>query len=169
MLFFNFFIITYDLRFSNFALRCIIKHVTTIREIYIIEPESIDIVSLLDLRYKFSGSLKRYLDEKEISDVLILFSAEIDITDYGIVNFFVAMAVTTNFDAPEMIEPFARSLTNDNQKFLFSWVPAHLFGTEYFSIFIEFSEFGEFLVNGLIGEIIREANIEEAVVYLSKN
>ena len=78
------------------------------------------------------------------------------------------MAVTTNFDGPEMIEPFARSLTNDNQKFLFSWVPAHLFGTEDFSIFIEFSEFGEFLVNGLIGEIIREANIEDAVVYLSK-
>ena len=125
----------------------------TIKENHIIEPESIDIVSLLELRNKFSGSLKRYLDENEISDVLILFSAEIDITDHGTVNFFVVMAVTTNFDAPEMIEPFARSLTNNNQKFLFSWVPAHLFGSEDFSIFIEFSEFGEFLVNGLIGEI----------------
>ena len=48
------------------------------------------------------------------------------------------MAITTNFLLPEMIEPFTRSLANENQKFLFSWVPAHLFGTEEFSIFIEY-------------------------------
>ncbi len=77
------------------------------------------------------------------------------------------MAITTNFLLPEMIEPFTRSLANENQKFVFSWVPAHLFGTEEFSIFIEYSEFGEFLVNGLVGEIIREANVEDAVAYLS--
>ena len=135
---------------------------------YIIEPDRIEIVSLSDLRNKFSGSLKRYLCQNEISDVLILFSVKIDVADQGEKSFFVVMAVTTNFAMPEMIEPFASSLANDNQNFLFSWVPVHLFGTENFSIFIEFSEFGEFLVNGLIGEIIREANIEEAVVYLSK-
>ena len=33
--------------------------------------------------------------------------------------------------------------------------------------FIEYSEFGEFLVNGLVGEIIREANVEDAVAHLS--
>ena len=133
------------------------------------EPESIDIISLLELRNKFCGSLKRYLNENKIEDVIILFSAEIDVTNCGIKNFFVAMAVTTNFSLPEMIEPFARSLASDDQHFLFSWVPAHLFGTEKFSIFVEFSEFGEFLVNGLLGEIIREADVEEAVVYLSNN
>ena len=45
-------------------------------------------------------------------------------------------------------------------------MPAHLFGTEIFN-FIEYSEFGEFLVNGLVGEIIREANVEDAVAFLS--
>ncbi len=134
-----------------------------------IEPERIDIISLLDVRDKFGGSLKRYLNENDISDVLILFTADIDITDHGSENFFVVMAVTSNFDMPEMIEPFAKSLANVDQKFLFSWVPVHLFGTEDFSIFIEKSKFGEFLVNSLFGEIIREANIEEAVVYLSHN
>ena len=68
---------------------------------------------------------------------------------------------------PEMIEPFARSLADENQKLLFSWVPAHLFGSDDFSIYIESSEFGELLVNGIVGEIIREANIEEAVEYLA--
>ena len=135
---------------------------------YTREPDRIDIVSLSDLRNKFSGSLKCYLCENEISDVLIIFSAKIDVAKQGEKHFFVAMAVTTNFALPEMIEPFANALANENQNFLFSWVPAHLFGTEKFSIYIEFSEFGESLVNGLFGEIIREANVEEAVNYLYK-
>ena len=130
-------------------------------------PESIDIVNLLDLRNNFGGSLRRYLEENEIIDVIIIFFADIKVKNQGATNFFVSMAITTNFLLPEMIEPFTRSLANENQKFLFSWVPAHLFGTEEFSIFIEYSEFGEFLVNGLVGEIIREANVEDAVAFLS--
>ena len=96
-----------------------------------------------------------------------IFSADINVKNQDKANFFVSIAITTNFLLPEMIEPFTRSLANKNQKFLFSWVPAHLFGTEEFSIFIEYSEFGEFLVNGLVGEIIREANVEDAVAFLS--
>ena len=130
-------------------------------------PESIDIVNLSDIRNDFGGSLRRYLEDNKITDVIIIFSADINVKNQDKANFFVAMAITTNFLLPEMIEPFTRSLANENQKFLFSWVPAHLFGTEEFSIFIEYSEFGEFLVNGLIGEVIREANVEDAVAFLS--
>jgi hypothetical protein len=89
------------------------------------------------------------------------------VKDHGKICFFSVMAVTTNFIMPEMIEPFVRSLANENQELLFSWVPAHLFGSDEFSIYIEPSEFGELLVNGIVGEIIREANIEEAVEYLA--
>ena len=130
-------------------------------------PESIDIVNLSDIRNDFGGSLRRYLEDNKITDVIIIFSADINVKNQDKANFFVSMAITTNFLLPEMIEPFTRSLANEHQKFLFSWVPAHLFGTEEFSIFIENSEFGEFLVNGLVGEIIREANVEDAVAFLS--
>ena len=130
-------------------------------------PESIDIVNLSDIRNDFGGSLRKYLEDNEITDIIIIFSADINVKNQDKANFFVSMAITTNFLLPEMIEPFTRSLANENQKFVFSWVPAHLFGTEEFSIFIEYSEFGEFLVNGLVGEIIREANVEDAVAYLS--
>ena len=129
--------------------------------------DRVDAVSLSDLRDKFAGSLKRYLIQNKLSDVIILFPADIDVKDHGRTLFFTVMAVTTNFSMPEMIEPFARSLADENQKFLFSWVPAHLFGSDDFSIYIESSEFGELLVNGIFGEIIREANIEEAVEYLA--
>ena len=129
--------------------------------------ERVDVVSLADLRDKFGGSLKGYLQKNKLSDVIILFPADIDVKDHGKTKFFAVMAVTTNFSLPEMIEPFARSLAEKNQKFLFSWVPAQLFGTNDFSVHIESSEFGELLVNGIVGEIIREANIEEAVEYLA--
>ena len=128
--------------------------------------DSVDAVSLFDIRNKFGGSLKQYLTQNKLSDVIILFPADIDVKDHGRTRFFAVMAVTTNFSVPEMIEPFARSLASKNQKPLFSWVPAHLFGSNDFSIYIEPSEFGELLVNGIVGEIIREANIEEAVKYL---
>lgn len=129
--------------------------------------DRVDAVSLADLRNKFGGSLKQYLTQNKLSDVIILFPADIDVKDHGKICFFSVMAVTTNFIMPEMIEPFARSLANENQELLFSWVPAHLFGSDEFSIYIEPSEFGELLVNGIVGEIIREANIEEAVEYLA--
>ena len=129
--------------------------------------DSVDAVSLFDIRNKFGGSLKQYLTQNKLSDVIILFPADIDVKDHGRTRFFAVMAVTTNFSVPEMIEPFARSLASKNQKPLFSWVPAHLFGSNDFSIYIEPSEFGELLVNGIVGEIIREANIEEAVEYLA--
>ena len=128
--------------------------------------DSVDAVSLFDIRNKFGGSLKQYLTQNKLSDVIILFPADIDVKDHGRTRFFAVMAGTTNFSVPEMIEPFARSLASKNQKPLFSWVPAHLFGSNDFSIYIEPSEFGELLVNGIVGEIIREANIEEAVKYL---
>jgi hypothetical protein len=105
--------------------------------------------------------------QSKLSDVIILFPADIDVKDHGRTRFFAVMAVTINFQMPEMIEPFARSLADENQNLLFSWVPAHLFGSDKFSIHIESSEFGELLVNGIVGEIIREANIEEAVEYLA--
>ena len=129
--------------------------------------ERVDAVSLADLRDKFGGSLKKYLKKNKLSDVIILFPADIDVKDHGRINFFAVMAVSMNFYAPDMIEPFVRSLAKENQKVLFCWVPAHLFGSDEFTIHIESSEFGELLVNGIVGEIIREANIEEAVAYLA--
>ena len=129
--------------------------------------DGVDAVSLSFLREKFGGSLKKYLMQNRLSDVIILFPADIDVKDHGRIRFFAVMAVTTNFSMPEMIEPFAESLADKAQRLLFSWVPAHLFGSDQFSVYIEASEFGELLVNGIIGEIIREANIEEAVEYLA--
>ena len=129
--------------------------------------DRVDAISLSDIREKFRGSLKSYLSENNLSDVIILFPADIDVKDHGRISFFAVMAVTTNFSMPELIEPFARSFADENQEPLFSWVPAHLFGSDEFSIYVKTCQFGELLVNGIVGEIIREANIEEAVEYLA--
>ena len=99
--------------------------------------ERVDSVSLFDIRDKFRCSLKYYLTENNLSDVIILFPAEIDVKNHGRIPFFAVMAVTTNFLIPELIEPFARSFADENQKSLFSWVPAHLYGSDEFSIHIE--------------------------------
>ncbi len=37
------------------------------------DPESIDIVNLSDIRNDFGGSLRRYLEDNEITDIIIIF------------------------------------------------------------------------------------------------
>ena len=69
-------------------------------------PESIDIVNLSDIRNDFGGSLRRYLEDNDITDIIIIFSADINVKNQDGANFLVSMAITTNFSLPEMIEPF---------------------------------------------------------------
>ncbi|MBT5574892.1 MAG: hypothetical protein HOI17_03505 [Alphaproteobacteria bacterium] len=131
------------------------------------DADSINVISLADIRDKYDGSLAAYLKQNDLADVIIILPAEIEVEEQGKMHFFAVMAVTVNFIMPEMLEPFAKSLAAENQQVLFSWVPAHLFGSDDFYIHIENSEYGENLVNGLVGEIVREANIEDAVAFLA--
>ena len=41
--------------------------------------------------------------------------------------------------------------------------PAHLFGTDEFSVYVSEHDLGENLAHGLIGEVIREAQIEQTL------
>ena len=76
------------------------KHVSIIKKKNINPPESIDIVNLSDIRDDFGGSLRRYLEDNEIRDVIIIFSADINVKNQDKAKFFVSMAITTLFYCP---------------------------------------------------------------------
>ena len=50
-------------------------------------PESINIVNLSDIRNDFGGSLRRYLEYNKITDVIIIFSADINVKNQDKANF----------------------------------------------------------------------------------
>ena len=52
---------------------------------------------------------------------------------------------------------------------MFAWIPANTYDTADFGIYIDDIEIGENLKNGLVGEVIDKASIEDAVIALSKD
>ena len=125
--------------------------------------QSISVITLSELRDEYKGQLLTYCQAEQADDVLIQFSAEIEVAGEGTNLFEVMVAVTWHYQMAEPVAALAEQLRNDKAIPLFAWVPAHLFGTDSFSVHISEHELGENLAYGLIGEVIREAGIEDAV------
>ena len=93
----------------------------------------------------------------------------VEIADNGMEKFFVAVAVTMQFDSPEPLSDEAWRQTPKGHQTVFAWVPADLYKMANFGVYIDDIGIGENLKNGLIGELIDKASIEDAVIALSKD
>ena len=102
-------------------------------------------------------------------NVVVTMPISIKITDKMAQKFFVAVAVTMQFDSPEPLSDEARRQTPKGHQTVFAWVPAELYEMADFGIYIDDIEIGENLKNGLVGEVIDKASIEDAVIVLSKD
>ena len=75
--------------------------------------------------------------------------------------------MTYDFDSPEALsDEFARNAPEGHIP-IFAWIPANRYGSDDFGIFIDPNDHGETLVNGMIGEIIEQAQIEKTVAELA--
>ena len=66
----------------------------------------------------------------------------------------------------DLVDEAQRQCPHDHDC-LFAWVPAHLFWSEDFGIAIDEIGAGENLQNGLVGEVIDKAAVEQAVTALA--
>ena len=117
------------------------------------EQAEIAIIDLNNLIESYEGQLGRYL-------------AEVEVAQKGHQRYMAVVAVTHNYRMAEPLADIAEQLVPEDADGLFAWVPAHLFGSDDFSVYISEHKLGENLANGLIGEIVREAAIEEALIGL---
>lgn len=86
----------------------------------------------------------------------------------GMQSFFVGVAVTCDYASPEALsDEFARNAPEGHIP-IFAWIPANRFGNDDFGIFIDPNDCGETLVNGMVGEIIDQAQIEMTVTQLAE-
>jgi len=109
------------------------------------------------------------MQDCEAHDVVVTMPISVEIVHTGMEKFFVAVAVTMQFDSPEPLSDEARRQTPKGHRTVFAWVPADLYEMADFGIYIDDIEIGENLKNGLVGEVIDKASIEDAVILLSND
>ena len=123
----------------------------------------VTIIELGALQEDWGGKLGRMMQETGAEDVLIRLVADIEVAGQAARPYAALVAVSRNYQMAEPLGDIAAQLAEEGRPQVFAWVPAHLYGSEDFSIYIAEHELGENLANGLIGEIVRRAAIEEAL------
>ena len=126
-------------------------------------------VPLADIMQSYDGAVHNYMQDCEAHNVVVTMPISVEIADKGMEKFFVAVALTMQFDSPEPLSDEARRQTPKGHQTVFAWVPANLYEMADFGIYIDDIEVGENLKNGLVGEVIDKASIEDAVIGLSKD
>ena len=125
-------------------------------------------VPLADIMQSYEGAVHNYMRENDAPNVVATLPISVEIADKGTQKFFVAVAVTMQFDSPEPLSDEARRQTPKGYQTVFAWVPADLYEMADFGIYIDDIAIGETLKNGLVGEVIDKASIEAAVIALSQ-
>jgi hypothetical protein len=120
-------------------------------------------VPLAAILADYGGEIGAYIRGTGSRDNVVTMPVEMEVAGTGGRMFFVAVAVTWNFDSAEPLQDAAAEECPKGHECLFAWVPAHLFGKEDFGIYINDIGVGDNLQNGLVAEIIEKAKIEEAV------
>ena len=126
-------------------------------------------VPLADLLQSYDGAVHNYIQDCKAHNVVVTMPISVEIADKGMEKFFVAVAVTMQFDSPEPLSDEARRQAPKGHQTVFAWIPADTYDTADFGIYIDDIEIGENLKNGLVGEVIDKASIEDAVIALSKD
>ena len=116
----------------------------------------------------YAANLFGYMRENNTDDVVVTMPVTVDVADQGKKKFFVAVAVTTRFDGPEVLSDEIERTTPKGHTPLFAWVPANLYNSKEFGIFIDEAPIGEVLKNGLVNEVIEQAAVEETVISLNR-
>ena len=128
-----------------------------------IPPAAAHFVPLTAILADYGGEIGAYIRGTGSRDNVVTMPVEMEVAGKGGRMFFVAVAVTWNFDSAEPLQDAAAEECPKGHECLFAWVPAHLFGKEDFGIYINDIGVGDNLQNGLVAEIIGKAKIEEAV------
>lgn len=120
-------------------------------------------VPLSIIMAEHEGDLSSYMAATGSRDVVVTMPVTMDVVGRGTQSFFVAVAVTWNFDDAEPLQDAAVADCPKGHQCLFAWVPADRVGSDDFGIYIDDIGAGETLQNGMVAEVIEQAGIEATV------
>ena len=120
-------------------------------------------VTIGEIVEEYDGQLVLFMKRQKTKNIVITMQVDMVVGKAPSKTYGAAVAVTHDLSDPEEVMSQLKPIFTKKVPFAFGWVPAHLYGSEEFGIFIEAGELGEKLANGMVDEIISAANIETAV------
>ena len=120
-------------------------------------------VTIGEIVEEYDGQLALFMKRQKTKNVVITMQVDMVVGSAPSKTYGAAVAVTYELSDPEEVMSQLKPIFTKKVPFAFGWVPAHLYGSDEFGIFIEAGELGEKLANGMVDEIISAAHIEAAV------
>ena len=122
------------------------------------------IINLEQIISDYKGHLARARSDNGADDVLIHWSIEMDVAGRGMQTFFVMMAVCWTDMTSEDAHSLLVQIAPEQMSKIFCFIPARDYGSDNFGVFIAENEHGDLLTNGIINEMVTQANVEKAVI-----
>ena len=122
------------------------------------------IINLNQIMSDYQGHLARARSDNRADDVLVYWSIEMDVAKRGMQTFFVMMAVCWTDMTSEDAHDLLVQMAPEQMPQIFCFIPARDYGTDNFGVFIAENEHGDILTNGIINEMVTQANVEKAVI-----
>ena len=120
-------------------------------------------VTVAEILDNHQGRLSAYMAASGVRNVIITMEVEMSVAGASAKRHGSALAVSHDYPDAEELLTMAKQCFGKKTPFAFGWVPANLYGTDKFGIFIEAGELGELLANGLVDDIIQTVQVEQAV------
>ena len=120
-------------------------------------------VTIGEIVEDYDSQLALFMKRHETKNVVITMQVDMVVGSEASKTYGAAVAVSYDLNDPEEIMSQLKPIFTKKVPFAFGWVPAHLYGSDDFGIFIEAGNLGEKLANGMVDEIIHAAHIEAAV------
>ena len=122
------------------------------------------IINLNQIMSDYQGHLARARSDNRADDVLVYWSIEMNVAERGMQTFFVMMAVCWTDMTSEDAHDLLVQMAPEQMPQIFCFIPARDYGTDNFGVFIAENEHGDILTNGIINEMVTQANVEKAVI-----
>ena len=121
-------------------------------------------ITVAEMRADYDSQLSRYFKETGARNVIVSMEVEMSVGNAAPQSYAAALAISYDYGDVDELISLSSSIFGKSKPFAFGWVPADLYGTDKFGIFIEQGSLGDKLANGLIDDIIQTIQVEEAVI-----
>ena len=120
-------------------------------------------VTIGEIVEDYDGRIALFMKRHKTKNIVITMQVDMVVGNEASKTYGAAVAVTYDLENPDEVISQLKPIFTNKVPFAFGWVPAHLYGSDDFGIFIEAGNLGEKLANGMVDEIVHAANIEAAV------
>ena len=121
------------------------------------------IITIAEILDDHDATLSSYMKKTGARNVIVTMQVEMSVGSSKPKKHGAALGVTYDYPDADELLTMTQQFFPKKVPYAFGWVPANLYGSDKFGIFIEQGQLGDKLANGLIDDIIQTIKVEDAV------